>query len=115
MFQPLFKDKKRKPEYLAYIEPLKPALGSTKREGQREVHVPEESSGLYKLTRLLDPDGSRCGLVVSLKDIWRPIDIVPVFGKVCPRNWTTENSIELAGEFYMNPFYDKFTYWSLCI
>ncbi len=110
MFQPLFTGKLREPEYLAYIEPLQHAPFSTQGDGVETTHICDDSSGLYKVARVLDEDGSRRGVVINLTEIWRPVDVVPAFGKISPVAWTTDNAVELAKSFYVNPFYDKSMY-----
>ncbi len=113
MFQPVFTDKLREREYLAYIEPLKPARFCKQSNDLEVTHTPIESSGLYKVTRVLGEDRLRRGIVVNLTDIWRAVDVVPAFGRSCPDNWTTDNAVELAKDFYVNPFYDKIVYRDL--
>ncbi len=113
MFQPLFADKLQEREYLAYIEPLEPARFCTQSNGLEVTHTPNESSSLYKVTRVLNEDRSRRGIVINLTDIWRAVDVVPAFGRSCPETWTTDNAVELAKEFYVNPFYDKNMYGDL--
>ncbi len=78
--------------------------------GTESIPVRDESSGLYKVSRLLDEDGSRRGIVINLTDIWRPVDVTPGFGKICPVSWSTDNAVEQAKEFYINPFHDKSLY-----
>ncbi len=110
VFEPLFTDRSREPDYLAYIEPLQPSNISTSSFGAEPIHIRDESSGLYKVSRLLDEDGSRRGIVINLTDIWRPVDVVPAFGKICPVSWSTDNAVERAKEFYVNHFHDKSSY-----
>ncbi len=110
VFEPSVTDTSRKSDYLAYVEPLQPANLCTQRIGGKPRHIRDESSRLYKASRLLEDDGSRRGIVISLADIWRPVDVVPVFGSSCPVTWSSDSAIELAEEFYVNPFYDKSTY-----
>ncbi len=52
-------------------------------------------------------------IVINLTDIWRPVDVVPAFGRSCPVAWTADNAVERAKEFYVNPFYDKTVYRDL--
>ncbi len=51
--------------------------------------------------------------MIRLTDIWRPIQLTPVFGKECPANWDLNNAVELAKEFYVNSFWDKETYMTV--
>ncbi len=97
----------QEPEYLAYIEPLQPTPFCTHGNCADATHIHDRTSGLYKARRVLDEDGSRRGIVINLTEIWRPVDVVPAFGGSCPVAWTTDNAVERAKEFYVNPFYDK--------
>ncbi len=111
IFQALYPETcSQEPEFLAYIEPL------------RVVHVSRQSkksaagcsvginSGVIRVERVFDPDGSRVGLVVSLTDIWRPVDLVPDYGEACPPHWTSGSASDFATQFFVNSFYDKQTY-----
>ncbi len=113
MFQPLFTDKLREPDYLTYVEPLQPVSLRNQSKPSEVTHTRNESSGLYKVSRVLDEDRSRRGIVINLTDIWRAVDVVPAFGRSCPDNWNTENTVELAREFYINSFYEKSIYKDL--
>ncbi len=97
---------------MAYVEPLQPAPEFTKHTDDGKVHVPCKPSGLYKATRLRESGGSGRGVCINLTDIWRPIDVVPDYGTACPKAWTSDTSVELARDFYVNPFYDKHAYLS---
>ncbi|KLO05267.1 hypothetical protein SCHPADRAFT_839614 [Schizopora paradoxa] len=96
---------------LAYVEPLKPAPKtiSLQSDGSYD-HVPDDNIEMFRLVRDLNQDHSRRGLIIPLKDIWRPIDVIPKFGEACPEEWTSLNSVELADEFYVNSFADKQTF-----
>ncbi len=60
--------------------------------------------------RQREMDGSRHGLIVPLNAIWRPIDLVPVFGEKFVRAWRSVDAVEIAGEFFVNSFFDKNTF-----
>ncbi len=111
IFQPVYsKLCSYQPEFLAYVEPL------------RVVHVPRQSkkgaagcsvginSGVIRVERIFDPDGSRAGMVISLTDIWKPVDLVPDYGEACPPHWTSGSASDFATQFFVNSFYDKQTY-----
>ncbi len=88
------------------MEPLQPVNTCTLAAGAEARHIRDESSGLYKVSRLLNEDGSRRGIVINLTDIWRAVDVVPAFGQSCPVSWSTDNAVERAKEFYVNPFHE---------
>ena len=65
---------------------------------------------MYKLVRDLRSDHTRKGLIVPLTSIWRPVELIPKFGKRCNKDWTCDTAVEHAKEFYLNCFADKPTY-----
>lgn len=54
--------------------------------------------------------GRRKGEILPLTAIWRPIEVIPVFGRHCPANWTALSAVEEADDFYVNCFSDKDVY-----
>lgn len=110
IFRPIYEDD-RKSECLAYIQPFNPAPGTIVSQGNgSRAHAPVDNLEMYKVVRSLRADGSRRGLIIRLTDIWRPVEVVPCFGKACPADWTAYNSVELAKEFFVNSFSDKETF-----
>lgn len=60
--------------------------------------------------------GSSCKaayVVAKLTDIWRPVELIPCFGKQCPVDWTADNAVELSEDFYLNVFSDKDVYQAI--
>ena len=57
---------------------------------------------LYRVVRVLRSDRTRKGLIVALTDIWRPVELVPVFGSKCNVAWNCDNAVENSKEFYLN-------------
>lgn len=101
-------------EVFAYVEPLKPAPGTISLQDDGNFdHVPDDNLEMFRLVRDMKPGNLRCGIIIKLQDIWRPIDVIPRFGEECPDDWTRDNSVELADEFYVNSFADKETYQSV--
>lgn len=66
--------------------------------------------GLPRVIRQFGHDGSRSGRVINLKHIWRPIDLVPVFGNEYNEEWSFSTSIDDAEEFFVNFYCDKNTF-----
>lgn len=89
-------------ELFAYIQPFKITRHA---RGTVDANIK-----MYRLERELYSDRTRKGLVVLLKDIWRPVELVPRFGKECNTGWTCDTAVEEAKEFYLNCFSDKATY-----
>ena len=57
---------------------------------------------LYRVVRVLRSDRTRKGLIVALTDIWRPVELVPVFGSKCNVTWNCDNAVENSKDFYLN-------------
>ena len=92
----------------AYVQPFKPARG-TKKSGMHRV---DENIGMFRVTRC-QRNHRRLGHVILLTDIWRPIELIPVFGQECNKQWTSQSAVEEAEEFYVNNFADKEVYQSV--
>ncbi len=93
---------------LAYIQPFKPASRST--VGRPLRHAADDNIRMFRVCRVLNRDKSRSARLISLSDIWRAVELIPLFRKQCPPHWTSMNSTELADEFYINSFADKEAY-----
>lgn len=70
---------------------------------------------MFQVVRSLrsNPSKDRKGDIVELTDIWRPVQLIPKFGTICPKEWTADNAVELADTFLVNCFLDKETYQSV--
>lgn len=53
------------------------------------------------------------GKIVPLTDIWQAVQLIPVFGKKCPAEWTCDTAVELAKQFFVNCYACKQTYQSV--
>lgn len=107
IFQPVFV-KHPRGDFLAYVEPFGPSEGFSHRTVDGKVEcIPDPNSGLFRVKRILNPDGSRRGMIINVTDIWRQVDLVPNFSNKCPSNWTSETSTETGSEFFVNHFFDK--------
>ncbi len=84
----------------AYIQPLEPIQSS----------VVDKAIGMTRLKQCFLANRHRESRIVRLLDIWRPVEVVPVFGKSCPDTWDSSNAVELAKEFYLNVFSSKDDY-----
>lgn len=101
-------------DFLAYVQPFKPAPGTTSRQQDgSKAHVPDDGIEMFRVVRSLCSNGNRKGLVIKLTDIWRPVELIPRFGKKCPQHWTSSDAVELAEQFYVNCFSDKESYQSI--
>ena len=55
----------------------------------------------------------RIGDIISLTDIMRAVDIVPVYGRQKDPHITAKNSLEVPVDFYLNCFSDKEIYHTI--
>ena len=88
--------------FFAYVQPFNIAPNAK--------GTPDPDTQLYRLVRVLRSDRTRKGLIVPLTDIWRPVELIPRFGRKCNTDWTCDTAVELSKEFYLNCFADKPTY-----
>lgn len=109
VFQPVYAKNEPFGIIFAYVEPMKPAPGriSPPMPNGKVRQLKDTDVKMYRVQRSLDPDGTRKGLIINVTDIWRPVDLVPVFGDRCPEDWTSSTSIDLAKDFLVNRFFDK--------
>ncbi len=96
---------KRLSSYYAYIQPFEPAGSTvTKQMDGTRAHVTDDNIEMFRVVRRYTGNRRREGRIIRLTDIWRPIELIPVYGKKCPRNWNSSNAVESAKEFYVNSF-----------
>ncbi|KAI0040234.1 hypothetical protein FA95DRAFT_1503142 [Auriscalpium vulgare] len=69
----------------------------------------EPHHNMYRVQRSFR-DNQRLASIVDISDLIRSIHLIPRFGAVAPRNWTSANVLELATSFYVNCFTDRNTY-----
>ncbi|KAG6912674.1 hypothetical protein DXG01_012947, partial [Tephrocybe rancida] len=113
---------------LAYVQYFKFA-------GQRDMNgvlMEERDVDMYLLKQHRRANGKAVGGIVSLVDVARPVEIVPVFGQVCHSfddcnllaanafdqqkcnpNFTSENSLDIGDKYYLNNFSDNEIYATL--
>ncbi len=95
----------------ALVQLFEPAPDTMKKQNEGHMaHVPDKDIELFRVKRRYLPDKKREARIVPLTDIWRAIELVPLFGEACPQSWNTTNAIETAKEFFVNSFLDKDTY-----
>jgi len=72
---------------------------------------------MYTVQRMFldNPDGSasRMGAIISLLDVIHAVELIPKYGVAARRDATSEISLELYDEFYMNNFTDKEWYYTM--
>ena len=78
---------------------------SPKSKGMTDADV-----NMFSFVRTFRSNNTRRGLVVSLSQVWRPVELIPKFKGECDKTWTCDSAVEPAREFYLNCFSDKSTY-----
>ncbi|KAI5981097.1 hypothetical protein EDD15DRAFT_2156567 [Pisolithus albus] len=73
--------------------------------------------GMYTVRRMFIeyPDGSRCrvGAIISILDVLHAVELIPRYGVTADRNVTSETSLEIYDEFYLNSFSSKEFYYAI--
>jgi hypothetical protein len=68
---------------------------------------------MYKVRYERGPDGVRIGEVVKLTRLCRLVQMIPVYGPQVNPDLTSENSMDVWRDYYLNSFMDKETYQSV--
>ena len=104
IFSPDLTDNSALPMRLfVYVQPLKITYNA---KGSPDLNIL-----MYRFTQYICSNGMRKGLVLPLKEIWRPVEMIPKFGKVCNTpGWTCDTAIEEVHELYLNCFADVASY-----
>ena len=72
-----------RPQHLAYVEWFTP------------FGTPHKDHGMYKVTRLLTQrDHLRRASIVPVEQLERSCQLIPEFGTIAPRDWTSANVLE---------------------
>ncbi|KZT27433.1 hypothetical protein NEOLEDRAFT_1061015, partial [Neolentinus lepideus HHB14362 ss-1] len=71
--------------------------------------APDHNTGLYKIQRTIR-NGERQASVVPVTQIERSVHLLPKFGPVVPREWSSSTVLDTAPAFYVNPFLDRHTF-----
>ncbi|KAG2031147.1 hypothetical protein BDR03DRAFT_994793 [Suillus americanus] len=86
------------PSHLAYIEWFSPfAL------------APDRHHSLYKVSRSF-LGGAKVASIVPLSKIVRSAHLLPNFGAVVPREWSSDTVLDDCDTFWLNSYLDRFTY-----
>ena len=75
---------------------------------------PAQDSHLFKISPMKDGDGGRVCSIILLANIRRSVQLIPKFGVVAPREWTSGTVLDLAPVFFVNSFTDIHLYRIMC-
>ncbi|THU96676.1 hypothetical protein K435DRAFT_663997 [Dendrothele bispora CBS 962.96] len=89
---------KDKPHYLAYVEWFSP-FGTQ----------PDENCGLYKVSRC-NVEGGRLASVVDVRRLVRSVHLLPRFGRIANRDWTSSTVLDQCPSFFTNFYSDRHIY-----
>ena len=73
-------------------------------------NTPGSAHRLYKIAPAFGPNGDRRCSIILVHNVHQSIHLIPVFGSVAPPEWTSSTVLDVAEEFYVNPFSDRFQY-----
>ncbi|KAH8100185.1 hypothetical protein BXZ70DRAFT_893418 [Cristinia sonorae] len=74
---------------------------------------PHRDHKMYKISRSYTAEGYRYATVIRISNIRRSVKLFPVFGPVASREWTSSTVHETCTHFYVDPFLDEHTYFTL--
>ncbi|KAG2160171.1 uncharacterized protein EDB93DRAFT_1237363 [Suillus bovinus] len=86
------------PKHLAYIEWFTPFSSA-----------PDRRHGLYELSRSFR-GGEKLASIVPLANIVRSVHLIPSFGAVVPREWTSDTVLDDCNDFWLNSYLDRYTF-----
>ena len=82
----------RPPTFLAYVEWFSPIPAT-----------PDPKHLMYKVSRSIQ-GGQRKASIIPVDAILGSVHLLPRFGPIMPRDWTTYTVLDKCQTFYINPF-----------
>ncbi|KAG1885292.1 uncharacterized protein F5891DRAFT_970195, partial [Suillus fuscotomentosus] len=89
------------PDHFAYVEWFTPFS-----------NTPEANHGMYKVLRAFC-DGEKQASIIPVRNIRCSVHLIPQFGPVAPREWTSSNVLDQCRTFFVNEFTDRDAYVTL--
>ncbi|KAG1795347.1 uncharacterized protein HD556DRAFT_1235605, partial [Suillus plorans] len=71
--------------------------------------APDRHHGLYKVSRSL-LGGAKLASIVPLSKIVWSAHLLPNFGAVVPREWSSDTVLDDCNTFWLNPYLDRYTF-----
>ncbi|KAG2071645.1 hypothetical protein BDR04DRAFT_1128078 [Suillus decipiens] len=97
----LFPPMSQPPKHLAYIEWFTPFSS-----------MPDSHHGMYKISRFIR-SGERVASIIPVSNIARSVHLIPKFGPVAPRHWTSNTVLEECDTFFINCYIDRHSFVAL--
>ncbi|KAG0698877.1 hypothetical protein DFH29DRAFT_1016884 [Suillus ampliporus] len=97
----LFPPENQPPKHLAYVEWFTPFPAT-----------PDPRHSMYKI-RWFIRSGERVTSIIPVSNITCSVHLVPKFGAIAPRHWTSNNVLEECNTFFVNCYIDRHSFVTL--